>query len=303
MAIYAFDGTGNEDNPGSEEDSNVLKFCRAFKAGYIGKGECFYVPGVGTRKGIIGKIFGSIFGAGGQERIEEAIDCLEENFSKGDKEINIIGFSRGAALALEFANEIYEHGVNGEEAPIINFLGIWDTVASFGVPGNNVNLGYTLSIPVNTQRCFHALALDERRQGFPLTRVIQDSYSNTQAREITEVWFRGFHSDIGGGNSNEALSSISLVWMFMRAKDANINIPDSSINKHEVLRDPHAQCAKPGMDIIANKKRNILHSDLVHDSVTRRDWAARRFPANNPPIGMRVTNDQGEILPKGFEED
>ena len=189
MAIYAFDGTGNEDNPGSKKDSNVRKYREAFEAGYTGNGKCFYVPGVGTRKGIIGQIFGSIFGAGGQQRIDEAIECLEDNFAKGDKEINIIGFSRGAALALEFANEIYENGVNDIEAPTINFVGIWDTVASFGIPGNNVNLGYTLSVPKNTLKCFHALALDERRQSFPLTRVTQDAYSDTPAREITEVWF------------------------------------------------------------------------------------------------------------------
>ncbi len=302
MAIYAFDGTGNEDNPGSEEDSNVLKFFVAFQEAYAGSGKCFYVPGVGTRKGFIGKFFGSIFGAGGEQRIEEAIDCLEENFDQGDKEINIIGFSRGAALALEFANEIHEHGINGEDSPTINFIGIWDTVASFGIPGNNINLGFTLSVPPNAQRCSHALALDERRQGFPLTRVIQDSYSDIPAREITEVWFRGFHSDIGGGNSNEALSSISLVWMFRRAIDAGLSISDSHINKHKGLRDPQAPCSKPGMDLVANRKRNILHTDVVHDSVKRREWAARRFPGNNPPIGMKVTNDQGEVRSKGFEE-
>jgi uncharacterized protein (DUF2235 family) len=219
MAIYAFDGTGNQDNPGTERDSNLLKFFQAFQSGYHGKGECFYVSGVGTRKGIIGQIFGSLFGAGGQQRIEEALACLEDNFCKGDKEINIIGFSRGAALALEFANEIYEHGMLGDAAPEINFMGIWDAVASFGIPGNNVNLGYTLSVPRNVKKCCHALALDERRQTFPLTRVIQDAYSNTPPLDITEVWFRGFHSDVGGGNANESLSSIALVWMFHRAID------------------------------------------------------------------------------------
>ncbi len=302
MAIYAFDGTGNEDHIDGALDSNVLKFFNAYKEGYQGNGECFYVPGVGTRKSIVGKIFGSLFGAGGQQRIEEAIDCLEENFKNGDKEINIIGFSRGSALALEFANEIHDHGINGEKSPLINFVGIWDTVASFGIPGNNVNIGYTLSIPPNAQRSYHALALDERRQGFPLTRIIQDSYSDLSAREIIEVWFRGFHSDIGGGNSNEALSSISLVWMFMRAVDANIDIPSLHIEKNKSLRDSQAPCSKPGMDIVANKKRTILHADLVHESVSRRDWAARRFEANNPPKGMRIINDNGEILPIGFEE-
>ncbi|MEM7208278.1 MAG: DUF2235 domain-containing protein [Pseudomonadota bacterium] len=302
MAIYAFDGTGNEDNPGSEEDTNVLKFFDAYKEAYNGPGKCFYVPGVGTRQGILGWIFGSLFGAGGQQRVEEAIDCLEENFAAGDTEINIIGFSRGAAMALEFANEIHEHGVNGEDSPIINFIGIWDTVASFGVPGNNVNLGYSLTVPKNAQKCFHALALDERRQAFPLTRVIQDSFSNTPPVSIEEVWFRGFHSDIGGGNSNEDLSSISLVWMLMRAIDAGIQIPDSHVSKHEALRVPEAPCSKPGMDILANRKRNIQHSDVVHESVTRREWAARRFPANNPPLGLKVTNDKGEILEQRFGE-
>lgn len=302
MAIYAFDGTGNEDNIDDALDSNVLKFFNAYEEKYQRNGKCFYVPGVGTRKGFIGKIFGSLFGAGGEQRIEEAIDRLEENFKKGDKEINIIGFSRGSALALEFANEIHDYGVNGEKSPPINFIGIWDTVASFGIPGNNVNIGYTLSIPPNAQKSYHALALDERRQTFPLTRVIQDSYSDLPSREIVEVWFRGFHSDIGGGNSNEALSSISLVWMFMRAIEANIDIPSSHIETHKKLRDSEASCSKPGMDILANKKRNILHTDLVHESVSRRDWAARRFEANNPPKSMKVINDNNEILLKGFEE-
>ncbi len=302
MAIYAFDGTGNEDNPSDGLDTNVLKFFNAYKEEYQGDGECFYVEGVGTRKGIIGKIFGSVFGAGGEQRIDEAIDCLENNFDKGDKEINIIGFSRGAALALEFANEINDHGINGEDSPPINFIGIWDTVASFGMPGNNINLGYTLSVPKNTLHCFHALALDERRQGFPLTRVFQDAYSDVEACDINEVWFRGFHSDVGGGNKNESLSSISLVWMFMRALDVGIHIPSTHADKHRSLRNPEAACSKPGMDIIPNKKRTILHTDVVHESVSRREWAARRFEANNPPKGLKVMNDKGEILPKAFEE-
>jgi hypothetical protein len=74
------------------------------------------------------------------------------------------------------------------------------------------------------------------------------------------------------------------------------------MNTHSALRNPNADCTKPGMDIFANKKRVILHSDLVHESVSRREMAARRFPANNPPISMQVVNDQGNLLPKGFEE-
>ena len=227
---------------------------------------------------------------------------MEENFKKGDEKIDIIGFSRGAALSLEFANEIHDHGINGKDMPPINFVGIWDTVASFGIPGNSINVGYTLSVPKNVGHCFHAIAIDERRQVFPLTRVVQDAYSGRKALNINEVWFRGFHSDVGGGNENESLSSIPLLWMFKRAVDVDINIPSIHIEKQETLRDPTAACVKPGMDIVPNKKRTIQHADVVHDSVSRRDWVARRFEANNPPKGLKVVNDKGEIRAQGFEE-
>ncbi len=301
MAIYAFDGTGNEDNPGDGKDTNVLKFYNAYEEAYTGAGKCFYVPGVGTRKGLLGKFFGSIFGAGGEQRIEEAMDRLEENFRKGDERIDIIGFSRGAALALEFANEINDKGVLETDSPTVNFIGIWDTVASFGMPGNEINIGYNLTVPENVENCFHVVALDERRQGFPLTRVVQNAYSDRAALNISEVWFRGFHSDVGGGNENEALSSISLVWMMKRAMTLGIEIPDKHLKKHMGLMDSDAPCRKPGMDIIANKKRVIRHSDLVHETVERRETVARGFAANNPPRGLKVVNDDGEILPQGFE--
>jgi uncharacterized protein (DUF2235 family) len=302
MAIYAFDGTGNEDNPGAEEDTNVLKIFQAYNKSYSGPGKNFYVEGVGTRFSIIGKIFGSLFGAGGEQRIDEAFDCLEDNIDKGDREIVIVGFSRGAAIALEFANDIFDHGVNDDEAPKIDFLGIWDTVASFGIPGNNVNLGYTLTLPNNVVHCSHAIALDERRQGFPLTRVSQDKYSDIDQISINETWFRGFHSDVGGGNKNEALSSISLVWMFHEAKRRDIKLDDSDLATQKALRDPDAPCCKPGMDVIPNRKRAIRPDDTVHDSVSRRDKVARRFEANNPPKGLSVVNDDGEILGTGFNE-
>jgi uncharacterized protein (DUF2235 family) len=302
MAIYAFDGTGNKDNPGDGEDSNVLKFFNAYKQDYLGKGKCFYVEGVGTEDSFKDKIFGSLFGSGGHKRIEEATKALEENFRNGDTRIDIVGFSRGAALALEFANRIHDDGVDDVENPPISFIGIWDTVASFGLPGNHINVGYTLSIPSNAAHCFHAIALDERRQGFPLTRVNQDTFSDTEQLKVQEVWFRGFHSDIGGGNFNQKLSSISLVWMFHRGMEAGIGIPEEHIEKHAALRDPDAKCKKPGMDVFPNKRRLIQHTDIVHDSVTRREMAATKFKANNPPKGLSVTGDSSsDILDKGFE--
>lgn len=301
IALYAFDGTGNKDNPGDDKDSNVLKFYAAYEAGYTGPGKCLYISGVGTRWGLIGKFVGSLFGAGGKKRIKEDMKVLEKNFKRGDTMIDVVGFSRGSALALEFANQVRAEGVGRIKTPAIRFLGIWDTVASFGLPGNNINLGYHLTVPYNVETCCHAMALDERRSSFPLTRVVQNAYSDRRERNIREVWFRGYHSDIGGGNSNQGLSSIALSWMFQRAIDCKVIIPDAHLKKHARLRKPQAQCKKPGMDLIANEKRSIMGSDIVHESVAFRKTAGG-FPVNNPPKGLRVVNDSGLILPKKFGE-
>lgn len=92
---------------------------------------------------------------------------LRENSDGGDNTVDIIGFSRGAAIALDFANLVDKE----MQGATIRFLGLWDTVTSFGVPGNTVNIGRELTLPDNVERCYHAMSLDERRGNFPVTRV------------------------------------------------------------------------------------------------------------------------------------
>lgn len=92
---------------------------------------------------------------------------------------------------------------------------MWDIVSQFGLPGRNVNAGHDLSIPRNLKNYFHAMALDETRALFPLTRLRPLPAGGP--RHLQEVWFRGVHSDVGGGNGNPALNSISLNWMYQNA--------------------------------------------------------------------------------------
>lgn len=287
MALYAFDGTWNENKPEDAEDTNVFKFKEAYQGGK------FYLSGVGTRFGVIGKVFGGLFGAGGKERIEEAYEELQKNFREGDRVVDIIGFSRGAALALDFANTIDSEGALGNPHPEIRFVGVWDVVPSFGIPGNDVNLGYVLTLPAGVRKCFHAMALDERRQNFGLQRVVTTVPDATAEGRIYEVWFRGVHSDIGGGNRNIALSSIALHWMYKQALRCGVPIPQQEVAKQKQNIRADAEISK-NFDIIENKYRTIMWTDIIHDSVTRRDGA------NNPPRGLKVVNDEGQILEKGF---
>jgi len=284
MALYAFDGTWNENQPEDDKDTNVRKFFEAY-----GDKQKFYRPGPGTRFGWFGKILGGVFGAGGKERVNEAYAALQENFRAGDTIIDIIGFSRGGALALDFANKIHSEGVNGVNEPEIRFVGVWDVVPSFGIPGNDINLGFVLTLPDSVKKCFHAMALDERRQNFPLQRVVTTVPDATSEGHIYEVWFRGVHSDIGGGNRNIGLSSIALHWMYKQALRCGLPIPEAEIAKQKQNRKPGTEISK-NFDPIANKYRTIPWTDVVHESVSF------RAGANNPPKGLKVVNDEGQVL-------
>ena len=73
----------------------------------------------------------------------------------GDRIIDIVGFSRGAATTLDFCHRIQTDGIRRpgsdqvvEQHPVIRFLGVWDVVAAFGIAnlGNTeLNIGHHLS--------------------------------------------------------------------------------------------------------------------------------------------------------------
>ncbi len=271
MALYAFDGTWNEDEGDEGKDTNVAKFSDAYTD------KTYYLEGVGTRFGFIGKLLGGLAGFGGRIRIREALEELDRNFANGDRTIDICGFSRGAALALHFANEIQEEKGGAE----IRFLGLWDVVASFGIPGNDLNFFWTLTLPDNVKQCCHAMALDERRGNFPLTRVEKAGGGRPAGDRLQEVWFRGVHSDVGGGMSI-GLSSIALCWMMRRAMEHGLPISDAKLRNYEALCDANAPISK-NLDPKLGPQRLIAQGDAVHDSVRPRGNAGGKEHNDPPP--------------------
>lgn len=278
MALYAFNGTWNEDNPQQQgetgTDTNVVKFKEAYQ------GSVFYQDGVGTRFGFIGKLFGGIAGFGGRSRVSKAIDELKKNLAAGDTAVDVIGFSRGSALALHFANQVHKKvpGVS------VRFLGLFDVVASFGIPGNDVNLGWELFLSPSVLRCAHAMALDERRPAFPVTRVLNHDGSAADPSRLTEMWFRGVHSDIGGGK-NTGLTSISMTWMLQQALAAGAPVDPNEIPKYQQLWNPQAMVTN-NLDFNLGPFRHVNPTDLVHPSVTFRPQITHHglpFAFNNPP--------------------
>jgi hypothetical protein len=60
------------------------------------------------------------------------------------------------------------------------------------------------------ENAFHAIAIDERRVPFAPAIWGVDEDSN---QTVSQTWFPGVHSNIGGGYPDAELSNISLLWM------------------------------------------------------------------------------------------
>lgn len=199
MAIYAFDGTTC--TPG--DLSNVFRMYDAYESRHK-----FYATGPGSRGTWLSKTIESVTGHGGKDRIYDAIAIWKYWQSKGSRETIIVGFSRGAVIAREFANQI------NEEDGVIDFLGLYDSVGSFGNPLNMTDVGYRKSIPTAVKYFAQALSINEERFTF---RVIRGNLAKNNTQTIIqECWFPGVHSDIGG-TQKAGLGSAALSWMFEQA--------------------------------------------------------------------------------------
>ncbi len=269
MALYAFNGTWNSEKtddlstPENETSTNtsVVGFKNAY-GGPVG----YYCNGVGTRVSFLGQAFGGAFGVGGFTRLDEAMQGLTSRFNQGDRDVDIVGFSRGAALALAFANRVASGVKDARGRPAhIRFLGLFDVVGSFGVPFNawpfrfqEYNLGYELTLPANVEFCFHALALDERRQTFRPTRV----------HGACEVWFRGSHSDVGGGNANHGLNNVPFCWLLHKARACGLPIDEPHVLTAAAARRPDAPVRFASFDPKKNAFRTLSTDDLVHYTVS-----------------------------------
>lgn len=180
----------------------------------------------------------------------QTLQRIESNLSQHRliKKINlsIFGFSRGAALARAFSNEIIwksesedsslQYQIRGYPYKIpldINFLGIFDTVASFGLPATNLPnkisfKGRDLVIDQRIQNCLHLVAGNEQRFSFPVDSIRKDGVlKNPNWKEIV---YPGMHSDVGGGygpnsqNVNNNFAKIPLKHMINEAESVGIKV-------------------------------------------------------------------------------
>lgn len=202
------------------------------------------------------KLFEAAFGSGISEGIVNGYTEIVRQYRPGDH-IYLVGFSRGAYTARCIAGVISRCGLLRAENlrfapdmvrlyrtrrdqhasvcvrpelvhadPAIEFMGVFDTVASLGVPlwgwwfrASPIWTNAPLATdPVAACRhVYHALAMDERRSQFfptlyndPRLQGPRAPRLNDKLETLQQVWFRGAHADIGGGYGRRDLSDIAL---------------------------------------------------------------------------------------------
>ena len=159
----------------------------------------------------------------------------------------------------------------------VHFLGLWDTVKSYGfiVPKSLPHLRHNPA--VKTVR--HALALDERRCYFQATSwggVDDPSYDDAHpddSPDVREVWFAGCHADVGGGYDagESGLARPPFAWMVNEARRFGLEFDDRELDG--ILREFPAE-------------------SVAHESLTGAWWPVELLPRmeleNVPVPGTRV---------------
>lgn len=242
LVLFAFDGTRYS----ADTMGNVWTLAQAYRDGgahyHSGPGNSSFLDWDALVAWRAGRIL--------ENQWQALLTAVEHHPADRIMPIDIIGFSRGAALARHFGNRIaahVQHGVFSVTDPLrgaisacvdLRFMGLFDTVAQFGISGSHNHL-YDFGVAELWSWVAHAVALHEHRWAFPLMSADAGGAGN-----IVEAPFVGAHADIGGGlalrspptgaggtgdspdsmaEGESDLAAVALAWMHWQALAAGVD--------------------------------------------------------------------------------
>jgi uncharacterized protein (DUF2235 family) len=122
----------------------------------------------------------------------------------------------------------------------VRMIGVWDTVGSLGIPGllfsifDQKRYGFLdTTLHPEVQKAYHAVCIDERRAQFmPTLWSNPDGSPRVNDAQVTQVWFPGVHSDVGGSYSESQLSDIAMRWMMKKAMACGLMFTDAAMKQY-----------------------------------------------------------------------
>jgi uncharacterized protein (DUF2235 family) len=246
---------------------------------------------------LVARLAGLAAGFGVKANVRKMYCQLSRLYDGPEDRIFLFGFSRGAftvralagllhrcglpgtdvtncAVSFEDAWRLYEAYIeaqstiaefryrHGQRDCIIQFLGLWDTVMSYGglIQRTLPHLRHNPNVKIVR----HAIALDEGRSWFqvrPWGLLDVDRIGDADApdrlqlarQDVKEVWFRGSHSDVGGSATQEPSMNIALRWMVCEAAAAGIRLNEEG---KSMLIDAPVLTAVDSSEVVTRKSRS-----------------------------------------------
>jgi Uncharacterized alpha/beta hydrolase domain (DUF2235) len=186
-----------------------------------------YVEGIGTSNNSSDSTAGTALGTGDtgvpakvRRGLNWAIAQLRSMPTSKDFEyihIDAFGFSRGAAAARYFINQALNDGDTNIRGRLtesgftvgtisVRFVGLFDTVASYGVAHYNDTSDLSLDAISVAEQVIHIAAAEEHRDNFRLTNT-----NSANGADSLQLFLPGVHSDIGGGY-NAGYAENLILW-------------------------------------------------------------------------------------------
>ncbi len=302
--IFCFDGTNNHPRDAKQERewfglgdiedngiTNILKLHVLFGGNLsndasTAKQHSHYYSGVGTYGNRIQQLFNAAFAPRNLDVgdiIKRAGKDLRNLYEVGDQ-VFVFGFSRGAAIARRFAAVIDDYLPEGADAAgVVRFMGVFDTVASIGFPNLDDETRPVSDVVFedgNVSRhvaeALHLLALDDKRTAFFPTLMNRDE-------RVSEVWFPGAHSDVGGGFWYDGLSDIALQYLIdeLASRKLKLKVLDSKKVKYEQLVAPNGDYRIDRDDVFLKPNhKGKLHQQDRWWPIAKTTLSSRRLRVN-----------------------
>ena len=150
----------------------------------------------------------------------------------------------------------------GRDKVHVHFVGVWDTVAAYGLPIDELTQAVDKwvwpmsfrdrSLLPSVGHARQALSLDdERRTFFPIPwdekaeAKLREMDSSIHPDRLQQVWFAGAHADVGGGYPDDGLSYVPLCWMIDEAKKQGLVFEPALVGEYVALATPTGRIYDP----------------------------------------------------------